>query len=82
MGAALFHAAGIPTVNYGPGGAGAHEAVEWVEFVRRARGAKPLLGNGRQHEWRTCFQVSPAASKISPASSISPPSNAAKGLAS
>ena len=32
MDAALFAAAGIPTVNIGPGGAGAHEAVEWVDF--------------------------------------------------
>jgi acetylornithine deacetylase len=32
MDAALFHAAGIPTVNYGPSGAGAHEAVEWVDL--------------------------------------------------
>ena len=32
MDAALFAAAGIPTVNYGPGGAGAHEAVEWVDI--------------------------------------------------
>lgn len=32
MDAALFAAAGIPTVNYGPGGAGAHEAVEWVDL--------------------------------------------------
>jgi acetylornithine deacetylase len=31
MDAALFAAAGIPTVNYGPSGAGAHEAVEWVD---------------------------------------------------
>lgn len=30
MDAALFAGAGIPTVNYGPSGAGAHEAVEWV----------------------------------------------------
>ena len=32
MDAALFAAAGIPTVNYGPGGAGAHDAVEWVDI--------------------------------------------------
>ena len=32
MDAALFAAAGIPTVNYGPSGAGAHEAVEWVDI--------------------------------------------------
>lgn len=25
-------AAAIPTVNYGPAGAGAHEAVEWVDL--------------------------------------------------
>ncbi len=32
MDAAIFAAAGVPTVNYGPAGAGAHEAVEWVEL--------------------------------------------------
>lgn len=32
MDAALFAAVGIPTVNYGPSGAGAHEAVEWVDI--------------------------------------------------
>ena len=32
MDAALFAAAGIPTINYGPAGAGAHEAVEWVDL--------------------------------------------------
>ena len=32
MDAALFAAAGIPTVNYGPSGSGAHEAVEWVDL--------------------------------------------------
>jgi len=32
MDAALFAAAGIPTANYGPSGAGAHEAVEWVDL--------------------------------------------------
>jgi acetylornithine deacetylase len=32
MDAAIFAAAGVPTVNYGPSGAGAHEAVEWVDL--------------------------------------------------
>jgi acetylornithine deacetylase len=31
MDAAIFAEAGIPTINYGPTGAGAHAAVEWVE---------------------------------------------------
>ncbi len=30
--AAIFAAAGIPTVDYGPAGAGAHEPVEWVDL--------------------------------------------------
>jgi acetylornithine deacetylase len=42
MDAALFAAAGIPTVNYGPGGAGAHEAVEWVDIDSVARCAAVL----------------------------------------
>ena len=33
MDAALFSAAGIPTVNYGPSGEGAHGAVEWVDLA-------------------------------------------------
>jgi acetylornithine deacetylase len=32
MDAAVFAAAGIPTVNFGTSGAGAHEAVEWVDL--------------------------------------------------
>ena len=32
MDAGVFASAGIPTVNYGPSGAGAHEAVEWVDI--------------------------------------------------
>jgi acetylornithine deacetylase len=32
MDAALFAQAGIPTVNFGAQGAGAHEAVEWVDI--------------------------------------------------
>jgi acetylornithine deacetylase len=30
--AAIFDAAGIPTLNYGPAGQGAHAAVEWVDL--------------------------------------------------
>lgn len=43
MDAALFAAAGIPTVNYGPSGAGAHEAVEWVDLDSVVRCAKVLV---------------------------------------
>jgi len=37
MDAAVFSAAGIPTVNYGPLGEGAHAAVEWVDLASVAR---------------------------------------------
>jgi acetylornithine deacetylase len=43
MDAALFAAAGIPTVNYGPAGAGAHEAVEWVDLDSVVSCAKILV---------------------------------------
>jgi acetylornithine deacetylase len=48
MDAALFHAAGIPTVNYGPGGAGAHEAVEWVDLDSVVTCAKLLAETARR----------------------------------
>jgi len=48
MDAALFHAAGIPTVNYGPGGAGAHEAVEWVDLDSVVSCAQVLEGTARR----------------------------------
>ena len=35
--AALFGAAGMPTVIFGPRGAGAHAAREWVEIESLAR---------------------------------------------
>ena len=47
MDAALFAAAGIPTVNYGPGGAGAHEAVEWVELDSVVQCARVLVETAR-----------------------------------
>ena len=48
MDAALFHAAGIPTVNYGPGGAGAHEAVEWVDLDSVISCARVLAETARR----------------------------------
>lgn len=47
MDAALFAAAGIPTVNYGPSGAGAHEAVEWVDLDSVVSCAKVLVKTAR-----------------------------------
>src|SRR3712207_2653100 len=37
MDAAILAAAGIPTVIFGPGGAGAHAVVEWVDLEHVAR---------------------------------------------
>ncbi|HEV2387919.1 MAG TPA: M20/M25/M40 family metallo-hydrolase [Candidatus Acidoferrales bacterium] len=48
MDAALFAAAGIPTVNYGPGGAGAHEAVEWVDLDSVVSCARVLTETARR----------------------------------
>ena len=47
MDAALFAAAGIPTVNYGPAGAGAHEAVEWVDLDSVVSCARVLVEAAR-----------------------------------
>ena len=41
--AAVFSAAGIPSVVFGPGGAGAHEDAEWVDLVDVERTAAILL---------------------------------------
>jgi acetylornithine deacetylase len=43
MDAAVFAAAGIPTVNYGHGGEGAHEAVEWVDLDSVVKCAEVLV---------------------------------------
>ena len=48
MDAALFDAVGIPTVNYGPGGAGAHEAVEWVDLDSVVSCAQVLAETARR----------------------------------
>ncbi|MBO0794696.1 MAG: M20/M25/M40 family metallo-hydrolase, partial [Ktedonobacteraceae bacterium] len=43
MDAALFAAAGIPTVVFGPGGAGAHAVVEWADLEQVQRCSEILL---------------------------------------
>jgi acetylornithine deacetylase len=48
MDAALFAAAGIPTVNYGPSGAGAHEAVEWVDLGSIVTSSEVLIEAARR----------------------------------
>lgn len=48
MDAAVFAQAGIPTVNYGPSGAGAHEAVEWVDLPSVVRCARILVESARR----------------------------------
>jgi acetylornithine deacetylase/succinyl-diaminopimelate desuccinylase-like protein len=46
--AALIAAAGIPTVIYGPGGAGAHELEEWVSISNTASVARVLVDVARR----------------------------------
>lgn len=48
MDAAVFGQAGVPTVNYGPTGAGAHEAVEWVSLSSVAETAAVLVAAARR----------------------------------
>lgn len=48
MDAAIFATAGIPTVNYGPAGAGPHEPVEWVELDSVVRCAEVLAESARR----------------------------------
>lgn len=47
MDAAIFDGAGIPTVDYGPTGAGAHETVEWVDLASVAVTARVLAEAAR-----------------------------------
>lgn len=46
--AAIFAAAGIPALNYGPGGDGAHAAVEWVSLSSVVSTAKVLAEAARR----------------------------------
>jgi acetylornithine deacetylase len=59
MDAALFAAAGISTVNYGPTGAGAHEAVEWVDADSVESCARVLARAARAF----CGSTDPQAAK-------------------
>jgi acetylornithine deacetylase len=47
MDSAILAEAGIPTVIFGPGGAGAHETVEWVDLVSVERCAEVLVAVAR-----------------------------------
>jgi acetylornithine deacetylase len=49
MDAAVFAEAGYATVNYGPGGGGAHAAVEWVELASVESLAGVLEGAARRY---------------------------------
>jgi acetylornithine deacetylase len=49
MDAAVFAAAGVPTVNYGPVGEGAHAAVEWVDIPSVVRLADVLVNAARRY---------------------------------
>ena len=46
--AAIFAAAGIPSLNYGPGGEGAHGAVEWVDIDSVVSCARVLTDAARR----------------------------------
>jgi len=48
MDAAVFAGAGIPSVDYGPAGAGAHEAVEWVDLESAVTCARVLHESARR----------------------------------
>jgi acetylornithine deacetylase len=48
MDAAVFAQAGIPTVNYGPTGEGAHAAVEWVDLASVVTCARVLVNAARR----------------------------------
>jgi acetylornithine deacetylase len=43
MDAAIFDQAGVPTINFGSDGAGAHEAVEWVDLDTVVQVANALV---------------------------------------
>jgi acetylornithine deacetylase len=55
MDAAIFHTAGIPTVDIGPSGEGAHAAIEWTSLASVAQCARTLAGAAR----RFCGSPSP-----------------------
>jgi acetylornithine deacetylase len=48
MDAAIFAAAGIPTVNYGHSGAGAHEDVEWADAASVVSCGRVLVESARR----------------------------------
>jgi acetylornithine deacetylase len=67
MDAAIFAAAGIPTVDFGPHGAGAHETVEWVDVDSMVACARVLAECGRSFARYAGSSASIPASSQSPA---------------
>ena len=61
MDAAIFAAAGIPTVDFGPTGAGAHEPVEWVDVHSLVACARVLAECARSYH-RFARSAAPARS--------------------
>ena len=49
MDAAIFAEAGVPTVNFGSAGAGAHEAVEWVDVDSVVQVANALVQTAHEY---------------------------------
>lgn len=49
MDAAIFDQAGVPTINFGSDGAGAHEAVEWVDLDTVVQVANALVLTARDY---------------------------------
>jgi acetylornithine deacetylase len=68
MDAAIFAGAGIPTVDYGPAGEGAHETVEWVDVASLSSCARVLAECGRSFAgYAGASSARSASSRQSPA---------------
>jgi acetylornithine deacetylase len=60
MDAAIFDGAGIPTINFGSDGAGAHEAVEWVDLDTVVQVAQALVQTAQDFLQKTTVAATAA----------------------